>query len=172
MAELWVNDSGTARQIREVWVNDSGTARRINEIWVNDSGTARCIFIGDQITVSDMNAEATVANPNTATSSYSIANDGDIDAVNGTNTIVDRGDWITPKINMANYEVRASIVSGSVTSGTTGSWLSLASTRTWTVERSGIGAGTTTCVLTIEIRRASDGTVMDSATVTMQATVN
>jgi hypothetical protein len=44
MAELWVNDAGTARQIRDIWVNDSGTARQIREIWVNDSGTARRVF--------------------------------------------------------------------------------------------------------------------------------
>lgn len=171
MAELWVNDSGTARQIREVWINDSGTARRINEIWVNDAGTARRIFVGDQITISDMTVPATTSSPTNATASYSLASDGDIDATAGTNTIVDRGDWISPQINMSAYEARVTVTSGALSSGTEGSWLALSSTRTWTVVHSGVGTGSTSCVFTLEIRRASDGVVLDTATISMQAIV-
>ncbi len=171
MAELWVNDSGTARQIREVWVNDSGTARRINEIWVNDAGTARRIFVGDQITISDMTASAATSSPTSATASYALASDGDIDATAGTNTSVDRGDWISPQINMSAYEARATVTSGTLSSGTEGTWLSLGTTRTWNVVHSGIGTGSTSCEFTLEIRRTSDGVVLDTATITLQAIV-
>jgi hypothetical protein len=44
MAEIWVNDAGNARQIRDIWVNDAGVARQIREIWVNDAGTARRVY--------------------------------------------------------------------------------------------------------------------------------
>ncbi len=171
MAELWVNDSGTARRINEVWVNDAGTARRINEIWVNDSGTARLVFTGDVISIADVTAASSVASPTNATASYSLGNDGDIDRTAGTNTVSDQGDWISPRTGMAGYEARATVTSGALTSGTEGTWLSLASTRTWSLTISGVAPGSGSCVFTLEIRRALDGVVLDTATITLTAQV-
>ena len=36
---IYVNDSGTLRQISFLAINDSGTVRRINEVYVNDGGS-------------------------------------------------------------------------------------------------------------------------------------
>ena len=36
---IYVNDSGTLRQISFLAINDSGTLRRINEVYVNDGGS-------------------------------------------------------------------------------------------------------------------------------------
>lgn len=74
--------------------------------------------------------------------------------------------WINPQSGMDEYEVRATVATGDTPPGTIGSWLSLASTHTWgwtnqTAERK--------CNLTIEIRRASDSVVVDSATITLFA---
>lgn len=171
-SELWVNDAGTARQIREVWVNDAGVARRIQEIWVNDSGTARCIFRGDLITIENVNilAENTIS---TVTAVYSLRSTGDIYYnQSGTNTVIDQGDWITPKSNMAAYECRADITGGTLTTGTTGAWQSLASDRSWTVSRPQIaGTGQNSCTFTLQIRRASDATVLDSASIFIEAAI-
>jgi hypothetical protein len=167
-AELWVNDAGVARQIREVWVNDAGTARRIQEIWVNDGGTARRIFVSDVISISDVTAESEEVNPAAATAAYRLTSAGNIEHTTGDNTVVDMGDWITPQTNMANYECRADIVSGTLSTGTTGAWQSLSSTRTWTKQQ--VINGTSTVSFTLQIRRASDAVVMDSATVTLTAT--
>ena len=168
-AELWINDSGVARQVREIWINDSGVARRIQEIWVNDSGVARQVFASDVISISNVTAQAVTTSPTAAVAQYRLENDGDIGATSGTNTVGDIGDWITPKTNMASYECRATMLSGSLTTGTTGAWINLATTRTWTVSRSGVG--TNLASMTLEIRRASDGTVMDSATISFIADV-
>jgi len=165
-AELWVNDSGVARQIREVWVNDSGVARRIQEIWVNDAGTARRVYVSDVISISDTTSSSSVP-AGTATATYQLENDGDIGLCLGGNTIVAGGDWVTPATNVASYECRATVTSGALTSGTSGAWLNLATTRTWTLARA--SAGTSTTVFTLEIRRASDGVVLDTATITLQA---
>lgn len=167
MAELWVNDSGVARQVREVWVNDSGVARRIQEIWVNDSGTARRIYLSDVITISDFTAQSFTTSPVNATATYRLENDGDIGATQGDNTINDIGDWITPKVNMAAYEARADLLSGTLTSGTTGAWQSLASTRTWTLFSN--SSLLLEASFTLSIRRASDAVVLDTATITLQA---
>jgi hypothetical protein len=63
----------------------------------------------------------------------------------------------------SDYEVRATVASGSVTSGTTGAWLSLASGWSWT-RRS-----TASVILTIEIRDAATTRVLVTATITITA---
>lgn len=99
-----------------------------------------------------------------------IQSDGDI--IESTNTLgsLDVGDWITPKNAAgANYEVRATVNSGSLSTGTTGSWLSLGSSQSWSAVQS--GAGVTGAELLIEIRRASGGATLASKTVTISASV-
>lgn len=48
-AEIYVNDNGTARRLRQLWVNDNGIARRLRQLWVNDNGTARLIFVDNPV---------------------------------------------------------------------------------------------------------------------------
>lgn len=67
----------------------------------------------------------------------------------------------------SDYECRATLTSGSLTTGTTGTWMSLSTSRQWQRDRAAFGSASAT--LTIEIRRASDGVVLDSATITLQA---
>ncbi len=166
-SETWINDNGTPRLIREIWINDNGTARRIQEIWVNDSGTARKIFAGDQITIADVGASSDVTSPSSATATYRLTSAGNIEYTTGSNTINDQGDWITPQTNMASYECRMDVLSGTFSSGTTGAWMSLSTTRTWTKLQSVNGSSAVSG--TLQIRRTSDGTVMDSATITLTA---
>lgn len=78
--------------------------------------------------------------------------------------------WITPPgAAGAAYQIRATQTLGSVSSGTVNTWLSMDTLRRWTVDQSGIGS--TSCILLIEIRRASDSTLLDSASYTLTATV-
>lgn len=75
--------------------------------------------------------------------------------------------WCTPTSEASNYEVLVTVTSGSLSSGTSGSWLALSSTRTWT--RTASPGNTETCVFTAEIRRIGTTTVLDSATITLVA---
>lgn len=68
-----------------------------------------------------------------------------------------------------DYEVRATLDSGSLTSGTTGSWLACSTTRTWVRQRT--ANGTSSAQLTIEIRRVSDSVVVGTGVWTLDATV-
>jgi hypothetical protein len=163
-AQTYVNDAGVARLITEVWANDAGTARRITEIWVNDNGTARQVFAGAQVTLSNISCTSSMVGV-PATAQYTLSSTGDINGTLNTNTVIDRDDWLTPKTGMSNYEARATVTSGTLTSGTTGAWQSLGTSRTWTLTTSGIAQ----VVMTIEIRRASDAVVQDSATITLNA---
>jgi hypothetical protein len=85
---------------------------------------------------------------------------------NGSTASNTSGAWLTAG-PASGLEIKADIVSGSVTAGTTGSWLSLASDRTWTKHQT--PDGTSTVVLTVSIRNASTLEVLDSATVTIRA---
>lgn len=165
-----VNDAGTWRTLQDVYVNDAGTWRRIQEVWVNEAGTWRLVHVGDVVSIEDQTVAQTEFSPTPATVSYQLQGDGDVEATAGGSPFP-LGTWITPTSSAgAAYEVRATIVSGSLTSGTTGTWQALNANRTWTLTRFSVGLSET--ILTIEIRRASDGAVLTSATITLQAQVS
>lgn len=108
-----------------------------------------------------------VTNP--AEASLTIEADGDLVVYTTLSGTSDAGDWITPKAAAgSNYEVRVSVNSGSLSSGTSDSWLSLGSSRSWGVAVSG-GGGTVSANITIEIRKASSGVVQASTTITISA---
>lgn len=69
----------------------------------------------------------------------------------------------------SSYEVQATINSGTLTSGTTGSWLSLSSSRTWNVQRSVVGSKS--CSMTVQIRETANPSNTVSASITITATV-
>jgi len=121
---------------------------------------------GPRITLADGTTTSSGLPNQTAT--YTLEADGDIITATTAGGSVDAGDWIIPKgAAGGNFEVQATIVSGSVSSGTTGSWLALSSDRTWT--RSQVTSGTSTVVLTIEIRRVGTTTVLATCTRTLVA---
>lgn len=69
------------------------------------------------------------------------------------------------------YEARATVTSGSLTFGTTGTWLNLGSSRTWGVDRASLNAiGSTTATFTLEIRRGTN--ILATSTVTVTATTS
>lgn len=116
------------------------------------------------------NPNALAFSPGVATASFSLQDDGDIEASNSVNPPADIGDWISPKAAAgAAYECRMSTVSGTLTSGTVGSWEALSTTRTWTKQRT--IEGTAQYVGTLEIRLAGSGAVVVTSTVTFDATV-
>ena len=118
------------------------------------------------VSLSDLDVEATNLAPSTATATYSLLASGDVTAF-----ALPDGVWIFPRSGMASYEVRASVTFGTIGGAATGSWLSLASSRTWSNSRSTVGI--TTGGMTVEIRRAGgDGTVLASASITLTATVS
>lgn len=104
----------------------------------------------------------------TATASYSLTSAGVINQITtgGTSAI---GYWINPAgAAGAAYEVYVTNSGDALFSGTIGSWLALNTTRTWTQQKA-IGTGFKQADLTVQIRRASDGVVMDTAAITLYA---
>lgn len=121
---------------------------------------------GDRISLSGVAVSSVGSGTQTAT--YTLESDGDVVTATTPGGSIDAGDWIDPKANApSDYEVRATLNSGTLTSGTTGSWLALTSNRSWTLTRVTVGAANQV-QLTIEIRKGS-GAALASATVTLDA---
>lgn len=97
------------------------------------------------------------------TSSYTLSNSG-----SGGRSLAAGGSatwtWLLQGLN-TDYQVRATYQSGNTPTGDAlSSWLSLGTTRSWSLSV-GTGGGTKDGFILVEIRRVSDSVVIDSATV-------
>ena len=89
------------------------------------------------------------------------------EAVNtGPYTFVEQ--WCTPTSQGGNYEVYVSVLAGSLSAGTTGSWVALTGNPAWSVSISGSG-NSAYCQLGFQVRRTGTGTVIDTWTVDLNA---
>ena len=118
---------------------------------------------GARITLTDQTYTNATGGGLPATVGYTIDADGNV--YDQSSVLLEQ--WCAPAALSGDYEVRATISSGTLTSGTTGSWLALSTDRTWskTVESPATG----TCVFTVEIRRIGTTTTLDSATISITA---
>lgn len=99
---------------------------------------------------------------------YQIRNTGFV-WVDDTGTPVSYEQWVTPTSAASNYEVVATLVSGSLSSGTVGTPLPLSVDRSWRCSQ--IGVGIRTATLTMRAYRVGDATVLDTWTVELYAEV-
>lgn len=83
------------------------------------------------------------------------------------------GTWssLSPNATGADYDIRATIVSGTCDSGTMNTWLNLGSTRSWSESHSSTASSDDDCLISFEIRDASTLTVLDTTEVTIRASV-
>lgn len=116
------------------------------------------------------NVTDSVIDPLDATAGIQLENDGDtVEIRQAGNTLI--GYWVVPRSAAgAAYEARVTVNVGTLSTGTSGSWLALDTTRSWTVAQTVIG--TKTANITLEIRKASTGVVLATATIDITATVN
>jgi len=116
------------------------------------------------VALSSLTASAEAFDPSTATASYSLTSAG-VRTASG----LSNANWINPAMGMGDFEVLATVQSGTLSSGPTGSYLPLSTTRTWTRQRSGVGRSA--CIIRIQVRRISDAAQVADVTITLQATV-
>lgn len=166
---LSVGVGGSWKTVTAVWVGVGGAWKRVTSLKVGVGGAWKEALA--TVTVSGEPVADSAVSPSGASASLVFRSDGTVDSVTNTNGTVQidaSTDWIIPNSAApGSYEVQATLNSGSLTSGTTGSWLALTSDRTWTVSRSGVG--TSSANLTIEVRLGT--TVLDSGTYTIEASV-
>lgn len=116
------------------------------------------------VTITDRTVSHVVADPADATAAYTLTSGGLVQDHTGATLETWLGSGAA-----SNYEVRATVTAGALSTGLTGSWLALSSNRTWTRSRTIVGTGTAT--LLIEIRDTATSTVQDSATISLEAEV-
>lgn len=101
-----------------------------------------------------------------ATAGYRVSSDG-FDYENVQNVYSALTQWVTPTSVGGNYEVFATVNSGSLTTGTTGSWLATSSNPTWT--RSNGAIGTIVFVnMTLQVRAIGTTTILDTWTIELE----
>lgn len=101
-----------------------------------------------------------------ATTGYQLTSGGQIQRLEQA-TYTNIGQWCTPTSFASDYEAYVTMISGTLTTGTVGSWVALSSTQTWTLFAS--AGNYETCQFTVQIRKIGTGTVLDSATITLES---
>lgn len=142
----------------------SGPITIPNNFW---GASALSVSIADH-TVFDL-----VFEPANASATYELLNTGVARKTEGAVTTNFPGEWLLAG-TAANYEARATVLSGSFTSGTFGSYLNLGTTRTWgnAIALGPGGTGDAVGTMLVEIRPAGGGAVLDSATILINATID
>jgi hypothetical protein len=118
-------------------------------------------------TVNFVDVSVTAAGVPSQSAGYQVNTNGyDYQRINGVDTQLSQ--WVSPAASGGNYEVYATVTSGSVSSGTTGSWVATSGSPLWT--RAAVISGTiNTVVLSMQVREVSTVTVLDTWTVTLEA---
>lgn len=165
-----IDPAGTARLVQRFFVIDTGgTARLIQRAFVIDSGgVARLFFSGAVLTLPNYTVTDSTLSPTNAIAIFRLNSNGNRQEELSGGVVNTLGPWVTPTTIASNYESRATVISGSFTSGTFGTWQALSTSRSWNVTRTTIG--TSVASMTLEIREAATLTVVASATIGFSAT--
>jgi hypothetical protein len=165
-ANYWMNDAGTWRKAVQVYLNDSGTWRKAKAIWFNDGGTWRKVFSGFTANAfSVFNALAQTSDglgSKQATCSFN--SDGTFSVACTTIGLTFNDNWGLPTTTGigSSWSIKVTVTSGAFSlSGTTGSWVSLASA--WTAFKSGTTASSS---VTFTVEFSPDGGATTALTVT------
>ena len=118
-------------------------------------------------TVNFVDAYVTAAGVPAQSAGYRIDTNGfDYQVINAVDTLL--SGWVSPSAAGGNYEVYATVVSGSVSSGVTGSWTPTSASPFWT-RVAAISPSLNIVVLSMQVRAVSTVTVLDTWTVTLEA---
>lgn len=125
--------------------------------------------ITGEISITDVAVSYSVAAPGFATARYQVDSDTQIKRTDpGTGSLINYEQWCTGDV--ADYEVRATLLTGIIDGGTFDTWLSCSTDRFWSITNTDEGT-TVDGEMLIQIRDVATQTVQDSATITLEATV-
>ena len=162
--------SGTWRNITDIYTRVSGSWRSVAVGYVRVSGNWQIFFYNPTIDLGGGLSNFSSNTSGTVNSGFRFNTNGTYDAYNPTGTTLNTaGNWADPAVGDVgdDYEIRVTATSGSLDTGTTGTWLGLNLNRTFAISQSTPGSKTFTG--TLSIRRASDGTVMETVSINLSA---
>lgn len=119
------------------------------------------------VTIADQNIDDT--NTPNANAAYYLLSSGVVSSYTSSGGTLNIGNWVTPTSAAANYEVYATLVAGTLSTGTTGSWLPLSTIRSWSRARG--ASGFSFVQITVDIRLIGTTTVLGTANINLSATV-
>ena len=119
--------------------------------------------------ISDQTVIASVTGggvPQGARAGYRLNSSGAAEEQVGAGSYSTLETWLTSG-DVSLLQARVTVTSGSLTSGTTGTWINLSTSPEWYLQDADAGPPSVTCIFTVEIRHAASGIVLDSATITL-----
>lgn len=157
-----VNVGGVWNLAKQPSVKVAGVWQPAKSVWAKVAGVWQKVYEALNAQVSDQFILVGVTGSST-TGRYRLNANGLAEqAQNTTYTTLET--WLLAGAN-SDFEVRATVTSGSLSSGSTGVWEPLSTSREWT--RSAGANVSVTVVFTVEIRRASDQVIVDSASISL-----
>ena len=162
MSQFWYNDGTGVRLAKELYYNDGGGVRTIKEAWYNDGVGVRKVYASGGIVspFTAWNPFADSAPGVSASATLTFQSNGTVTSAQSVNNFTTPGssNWYSPTTAVgASYWIRATVTVGTLTSGTTGSWVSLASNQSWTKSAT---SGAASVTLTLDISTDSGGSVI------------
>lgn len=130
-----------------------------------------CGASAQAVAISDDTIQALSIAPTDATATYTLNANGLIQGTRNGSTSTE-GTWLIGGA-ASDFYVVATLQSGSLDGGSgTGTQLNLGTSRSWTRTRTENTSGTSQAVLLLQIYDVATNTLLDSATITLQATVD
>lgn len=162
---LSVGVGGAWKSVTGWAVGVSGVWKTVAQGWVGVGGAWKQFYAA--LSLPGTLNVTVVASPGPANAAITFAADGTYTSTDGTTN----GNWFAPTTGGvgSGYEIRWTVVSGTLTTGTTGTWQSLSSPITY--GRNRVALGFVTAVGTVEIRDASTLAVLATSTATLEAEV-
>lgn len=161
--KVWNGSSWVTSTGMKVWNGSAWTDASAGYTWNGSSWVQ--FFSAGAVSITNQNAQnfSLAGIGGTATARYRLYSNGQAYRTNISGSIISiSGEWLVAGA-ASDFEVYATVSgSGGVFTGPTGSWVSLGTDREWTL------SGTNSYVarsLDVQIRLASSGTVLDSATI-------
>lgn len=163
---LHVNVAGTWKSGVTAWINVAGTWKKA-AVWQNVAGTWKQITaLLASLLPSTINGNDFAISPTDAVVTLTLSNAGTWTCTGGGS-----GTWQSGGA-ASDYEAMMTTISGTLSSGTAGSWLNLGTSRSWARNETRNGFFSSTYQGTLQVRMAaSPFTVLSSTTVTLLAEV-
>lgn len=134
-AKFIYRDGGVWRTAKALHYRDGGVWRNLKAAWYRDGGVWRKVF-QSFTALTGVTATSSIA-PGSTDPTVELRSTGEIWAYEATTPLVAVASWGSPTTSGAgaDFWVRATLGTGTgtITSGTFGSWTNLASTQSWTM---------------------------------------
>ena len=160
-----VGVSGVYKNVPDLWAGVSGAWKKVSDAWVGVGGVWKQFYTSVAINLLGLDPYSLDTAPTDTTATYSLTSAG-LETATGLSD----NTWLLSGA-ASDYECRATVNSGTLTSGTTGTWLNLGTTRTWTRTNTFNTDSVQTVDMTVEIGLAGTSTALVSSNVIITAEI-